>query len=53
VTGSSGAAGNELQASTERDINAMKRDFSSNKEKVETMLVEHVCNVRIQAPDRR
>lgn len=52
-TGSSGAAGSELQFNTEKDIQNMGRDFASNKEAVETMLVNQVCTVNVKAPERR
>mmetsp|Transcript_11210 Transcript_11210/g.17065 ORF Transcript_11210/g.17065 Transcript_11210/m.17065 type:complete len:111 (+) Transcript_11210:58-390(+) len=52
-TGSSGAAGNELQMSTEADIRNMTKDFNSNKEAVEKMLIDFVCNVNVKAEKAR
>mmetsp|Transcript_38042 Transcript_38042/g.82861 ORF Transcript_38042/g.82861 Transcript_38042/m.82861 type:complete len:111 (+) Transcript_38042:30-362(+) len=52
-TGSSGAAGNELQMSTDSDIRNMGRDFNSNKEAVQKMLIDLVCAVNIKAEKAR
>lgn len=52
-TGSSGAAGNELQMTTDADIMHMNSDYNSNKEGVEKMLIDFVCAVNVKADKAR
>lgn len=53
VNGKTGAAANELSASTNSDVSTMGREFQGRKEAVEKMLIDMVINVQIKAPERR
>mmetsp|Transcript_27055 Transcript_27055/g.27294 ORF Transcript_27055/g.27294 Transcript_27055/m.27294 type:complete len:112 (+) Transcript_27055:106-441(+) len=52
-TNSSGAAGSELEATTEAEIRKMISDFTVNKEKVEKILTDFVCDVKIKPREAR
>ncbi|RYH24577.1 V-type ATPase subunit G [archaeon] len=53
INSKSGAANNELQGSTNNDINTMSREFQQKKDSVEKMLIDMVINVEVKAPPRR